>query len=198
MPTDTQATLNRIIELIQRPFWDDPAFLLTLMIGVAGLVVSGFGLRYSIRAVREATAAKLAARAAQRAAVTAGRKVKIETARAELEIITKKLGEIKYGLQWDIARSLLADTSGRLYRAKALLSTNSAVSAAVEDALQAVGIGLASLSEVRPNEGETETQGYSVYRSVEGPFLAIANALSTLIGLIENEQFNLGEDDAKP
>src|SRR5438309_11646527 len=103
MPTDLEAALRHVIELLQRPFWSRWDFWIFLGLGAGSLFAS-------IQAFREA-------RQARRAATLAGRTVKLQTVAIELGEILHKLEELQMGIKFDKARDLLSEVSKRTRRA---------------------------------------------------------------------------------
>jgi hypothetical protein len=184
MLIDAQSATDQIRELLQRPFWYRLDFWIATVIGVAGLV-------FSIGAFVEA-------RSAKRAAVAAGRTVKLQTIAIELTEVVLKLDRMQPELRFSEARDLLNDISRHLHRAIVPFVQDPKLSGAITATLEALQAAQVSLKGVRPTTpaNEAETPG-AVYNALGDNFTTINNLVSGLIGLFEKETSNFGEDDAE-
>ena len=161
-----------------------------MLIGVAGIVVSGFGLHYSMRAFDEAKEAKAAAKAA-------GRTIKLQTIVIELTEISQKIDRVNPDIRFDEARDLLSDMSFRLVRATSVFEEEPALSKAIRALRQALDAAHAALKSVRPTDPSKESEvPNAVYYAVEDDFAAVKNCIAELLGLLERQTFDFGEHNA--
>jgi hypothetical protein len=154
------------------PFYKHAEFWINFLVGVGGLV-------FSYLAFVEAKRAK-------RAAMEAGRTVKIQTITVELAEIAQKLDTIQPEIYFSEARDLLAEIARRLRRAISPFATDPAFQKAVEAARAALGAARESLKLVRPADPRKEDETpNAVYNGIEGEFAAISSCVADLIGLFE-------------
>lgn len=183
MSPDIQSSLERILERLPPPFWEDVGYWLAFTVGLGGLI-------FSIMAWREAKNAK-------RAAVAAGRTVKLQTIAIELTEIVQKLDKVQPGIRFNEARDLIAETGRRVHRATAPFSKEPKLLEAIEFAKQAVQSAQNSLKSVRPTGPNAEAEAPdSVYYGIESDCSQISNTVSDLIGLFEKQTFDFGGDRA--
>jgi hypothetical protein len=194
MQTDIQSELGRIIEFLQRPWWNRLDFwigLIAVLVGVAGLV-------YSILAFREARKAKHEAQEARKAATAAGRTVRLQTVAIELSEIIQKLERLQRGILFDQAQELLNEISRRLRRFVSPFQDDGKLSPSISLCLGALESAQKSLNSVRPTDParEAEVPGV-VYLAIQGDFATINNSIAGLQGLFEKESFHFGDYDGK-
>lgn len=183
MPSDIQTTLNAMMEAIQRPFWRQPGFWLSTVIGVVGVY-------FSIRAWLEASEAK-------KAATAAGRAVKLQSVAVELTEIMQKLDRLRPETRFSEARDLLAETSRRLRRATSPFAKETALSEPIEASRQALNGAQESLKRVRPADPAKEDETpFAVYYALEDDFTNINNCVADLLGSFDKQSLNFGDDDA--
>jgi hypothetical protein len=181
---DLQPSIDRAVELLQRPFWTHFDFWIALSIGVGGLV-------FSILAFLEA-------RSAKRAAILAGRTVKLQTIAIELSEIAQKLDRIEPEIRFNEARDLLAEISRRVHRATSPFMKDPKLSSAVTDAREALKTAQNSLKAVRPADPTKEDEApLAVYNAVENNFAAINDCVADLLGLLEKEAYDSGDGDVR-
>jgi hypothetical protein len=184
MSPDFQPILNRILDLLQRPFWTGAGFWISLLIGIGGLCSS--------------ILAFLAARQAKKAATSAGRTVKLQSLTIELTEISQKLDRIHPEIRFDEARDLFSEVSWRLRRVVSPFKNEAALSASCDAALQALDAAHGSLKSVHPTDPNKEKETPSaVYYAIEDDFAMIKNCVADLTGLFEKQTFNFGDKDAK-
>lgn len=183
MPSDIQQTLNTILEILRRPFWQQGSFWISLLIGLAGVL-------FSVLAFAEA-------RKAKRAATAAGRTVKLQTITVELTEIAQKLDRMQPDIHFNEARDLLAEISRRLRRATSPFAGEAALSQAIGLSRQALQAAQNSLKQVRPADPGREGEApYAVYYAIEDDFATINNCVADLLGLFEKQSFDFGDEDA--
>jgi hypothetical protein len=184
---DIQSQINQILQHFQEsPFrhWD-------FWLAVVGIIVSAVGLYFSIRAFQEAQLAK-------QAATAAGRTVKIQTVTIELTEIVQKLDSIRSDISYSDARDLLTETSRRTLRFTAPFTRDKGLSDAITETRESLKQAHTSLSKVRPTDLAKEKEApFAVYYGVEDTFALISNSVSNLIGLLEREAFDFGDDDGE-
>jgi hypothetical protein len=184
MPSDIQPSLDRIIDLIQRPFWTQIGFWISI-------IVSALGVYFSIRAFIEA-------RQAKRAATAAGRTVKLQTTAIELTEIAQKLDRMQPDIRFDEARDILSETSRRLLRAISPFASEPALSKAIGTLRQALDAAHSSLKSVRPSDPAKESEVPNVvYYAIEDDFAMLNNCVAELLGLFEKQSFDFGDKNAK-
>jgi hypothetical protein len=184
MPAEIQSSVEQILQRIPPPFWGDPGFWISLVVGVSGLL-------FSILAWVEAKRAKSAAMAA-------GRTVKLQTIAIELTEIVQKLDKVQPGIRFNEARDLIAETSRRVHRATSPFSKEPQLSESIDSAKQAVQAAQLSLGKVRPTEPGVEADAPdAVYYGIEADCTVITNAVSDLLGLFEKQAFDFGENNGK-
>ncbi len=190
MQSDVQSILNRLMEELQRPFWHR----LDFWVGIIGILVSGAGLFYSIRAFLEAEKAKKEAQEARKAATAAGRTVRLQTVAIELSEIIQKLERLQQDIRFSEAQELLNEVSRRLRRFVSPFADDSKLSGAITPCLNALDSAQKSLNGVRPSDPSkaTEVPG-AVYWAIQGDFATINSLVAALLGLFEKESFHFGE-----
>lgn len=180
-----QQSLDHVISVVSIPFWDRTDFWISTGIGL-------FGLYFSIRAFHEAKRAK-------KAAVEAGRTVKIQTVAIELSEVSQKLDAIEPDISFSEARNLLAEISRKLRRVTSPFADDLLLSEAISSLRDAMDAAQVSLKAVRPasEQGESEASS-SVYYGIENDFSNINNLIADLIGLLEKNTISLGEANGNP
>jgi hypothetical protein len=179
-----ESAINRVLQLLQTPFWKRVEFWIAVTIGIAGLV-------FSILAFIEA-------RKAKRAATEAGRTLKLQTVTIELTEVAQRLDRIQPNIQFNEARDLLSEISRRLRRATSPFANDPALSTAINAVREALEAAKTSLKSVRPTDlaKEAETPN-AVYYAIEEDFATITNFLADLLGLFEKITLHFGDDDAE-
>ena len=190
MTPELQSILDKLKEL-HPPFWKDLGYLITLFIGIAGLV-------YSYKAFKEAGKAFREARSAKEAATAAGRTVKIQTVTIELTEVTQMLDRVEPGMLFSEARDLLAEVQRRVRRHVAPFAEHPRLSNAIETTLQALETAHKSLKGARPADAAKEVEApNAVYNAIEDDFATINNCVAGLMGLFEKVTLGLGDDDGE-
>jgi hypothetical protein len=188
MQVGVQSHFDLVIGLLQTEFWRHWDFWISQIFAVIGIVVSGFGLKYAIRAFTEAQLAKNAAEQAKIAATTAGRTVKLQSVMIELGEVPRKLEQLGPEILFEDARNLLNEVSWRIIRATTpfmddapLKSKIGAIRAALEEAESA-------LNGVKPSGPQDATEApRATYNALESSFSAIGNVIHELQGLFEKQ-----------
>src|ERR1700733_10350816 len=153
MQQDAQQQINRLVGVLQSPFWDRPDFWVFVALSMVGLAVSSFGLWYSLRAFEEAEKAKLEAQAAKAAAKEAGKVVRVQTVAIELGEISQKLERLEPDILFSEARELLNEVSRKLLRSVAPYAEEPALKAKISAVRQAIEGAQTSMKGVRPTTG---------------------------------------------
>lgn len=177
---DIQSSIERILERLPPPFWKDIGFWIGLVVGAAGLV-------FSVMAWIEAKRAK-------RAAMAAGRTVKLQTIAIELSEIVQKLSKVQPGIRFAEARDLIVEVGSRVHRSTSPFLKEPILSEAIENAKKAVQSARLSLNSVRPSGMTAEAEAPdSVYNGIEADCSQISDVISDLIGLFEKQTFDFGD-----
>lgn len=169
------------LERLSRPFWESGEFWISCLFGAAGLI-------FSFLAYREA-------RRAKRAAIDAGRNVKIQSIAIELSEVSQRLDSIEPTISYTEARNLLAEISRKLRRVTSPFADDVRLSSAISLLRDALEAAQESLKSVRPAFISGEEQPPEVvYYGIENDFSSINNLIADLIGLLEKG--TIGLEDA--
>jgi hypothetical protein len=183
MTPDAAITVNQLIEHLPPPFWRDFGFWIAQAIGIAGLY-------FSVLAWKEAKQAK-------KAAMAAGRTVKVQTIAIELTEIVQKLDKVQPGIRFSEARDLISETSRRIYRATSPFLKAVEFESAIVAARDAIEAAQSSIGRVRPTGVGKEAEAPdAVYYGIEADCAVISNAVSDLLGLFEKHSFTFGDENA--
>lgn len=190
-PTDLQATLDRVRQLLDVPFWRRLDFWISSVIGAGGAWVSFLAYQQAEAAKEEATKAKIAA-------TEAGRTVKLQTMSIDLTEVAQKLERVQPGIKFNEAKYLFNETDRRLRRVMAPFANN----AELRETISAVKVALQttheSLKQVRPTDPTKEGEAPdAVYYGVEDNFATINSCVADLLGLVEKQTSDFGEADAR-
>lgn len=171
-PESLQQLSEQVHELAARRFWTMPDFWINLAVGIGSII-------FSILAFVEAKRAK-------RAAIEAGKAVKLQTVTIELTEIAQKLDRVEPGMLFSDARDLLAEISRRLRRATAPYATDPELINAITAVREALDAAQESLRSVRPSDPtkENETPD-AVYYGMESELASVNNCVADLMGLFE-------------
>lgn len=183
----TQTDLDQLVAALSTPFYFDAAFWIGLVVGVVGIVLSGFGVLYSLRAFREAREAKLAAR-------EAGRTVKRLTVVVDLTEIALRLERIDSNIDFGEARQLLNDASRRIHRLLAPYRAHSDYDQHCSQLYQALANARVSLETMYPESSDEGRAGTTIFFATEKHFALISNHIATILGLFEQESIE-GPDE---
>ena len=184
MQADILAALQIVATQLGRtPFYKDPAFWISAVIGIAGLVFSAL--------------AWFEAMEAKHAAFAAGRTVKLQTIAIELSEIGQKLDRVQPEIRFSEARDLLSDISRRLHRATSPFTKEPSFETTIIAVINALDIAQTSLKDVRPQPGREMEAPESVYYGIEGACSELNAAVADLIGLFERQTFDFGANHAK-
>jgi hypothetical protein len=190
-PTDVQSQLEHLRQLLEVPFWKHLDFWIVLVIGCAGAFVSFLAWKQAEKATEEAKEAKVAA-------TEAGRTVKLQTMSIELTEVAQKLDRVQPGIKFNSAKDLFNETSRRLRRVMAPFAKHAELSTTIETVRDALQSTQASLKQVRPTDPAKESEAPdAVYYGIEDNFATINNCVADLLGLVEKESYDFGEDDAE-
>jgi hypothetical protein len=189
--TDIESTLAHVRELLEIPFWEHGDFWISSVIGLGGAFIAFLAYRQAEQAKEEATKAK-------QAATEAGRTVKLQTMSIELTEVAQKLVAVVPGIRFNSAKDLFNETSRRSRRVMAPFADHAHLHDAIEAVRTALQAAQASLKQVRPADPtkESETPD-AVYYGIEDNFATINNCVADLLGLVEKETTDFGEDDDK-
>ena len=193
MTNDLQSignTLSALADSVQKSCWLKGDFLISLVLGVMGVTVSGIGVYFSVKAFKEA-------RAAKHAATEAGKTVKIQTITIDLTEILQKLDKLQIDISFEQARDLLTEITRRLQRITSPFETDQTLSDKIAVLQTALSKAKDSLKSVRPSDPSKEEVPRAVYYGVESDFAAIATAVAGLLGLFEKQTINFGVDHAE-
>lgn len=157
-----------------------------------GLIVGLVGLWLSFLAFREA-------KAAAKAALAAGRVVRIQTTTIELTEILQRLDGLAINIEYAEARDLLTEVSRRLLRYLAPFQSDADLTQPMTELNQALAAARKALESVRPNVATTGQQSPSmgaVYYAIEGQLSLLNNSVATILGLLETKSFGSGDENA--
>jgi hypothetical protein len=182
-----QVALQHIASGLDAGFWTRGEFWIGLLLGLGGIVVSAFGLRYSIKAFREASIAATAARAAARS-------VKIQSVTPELHEVAQKLGAIDFAIDFITARVVLLEATSRLTRYTMPFKDDPRFSETIAALRNAARDAWTVLDGVRPSDPAKPVPN-AVFNGIDGSFSQLVQLISELLGLMETETPALGDDD---
>jgi len=168
------STHAQILKLLETPFYSTPEFWISTIIGLAGLW-------FSIRAFREAQAAR-------QAAVEAGTTVKMQTVTIELTEISQRLDSLDPDIDYPQARDLLNEISRRLRRLVSPFEKVEDLGDKIQELKRALEDAKQALSRVRPSDFDDfddSLSPQSVYFGTESFFSAISGLVADLMGLFE-------------
>lgn len=165
------------------PFYQDAAFWIGTVIGLAGVAFSALAF--------------FEAKQAKRAAVEAGRVVKIETVKIELADIAQRLDKIDPSMDFPAVRDLLNEVNRKLRRQLAPFQRIKRYSVPCVALQQAFEEARAALDTVKPADPAADIAAIVVYNVMEGPLWTISSLVGEILGLFEaatiespNEQRN--------
>lgn len=190
-PTDIQSVLNRVLDVVNTPFWKHADFWISTVIGVAAACISFLAYIQAEKATEEAKKAK-------QAATGAGKTVKLQTVCIELSEIAEALNGVRPGIKFKDAKELFNDTSGHLLRMMAPFASQSDLRDAITAVRNAIQDGHTSLRQVVPTDPTKEDEApNAVYNAVEDKFAMLKFAVSELTGLMEAETYEFGRRDGE-
>ena len=178
--------IKTILEILQSPLWSRPDFVISTIVGLAGVALSWAAFRE--------------ARAAKKAATVAGRTVKIQTIVIELTEISQQLDKLEPDITYERARDLITGVSRKLRRLIAPFSDDPDLSnqiAALRAALDSATTGLNSVKPTADVTKETEVPR-AVYYGIEFPLRELNNAVAEVLGRMERSSMNIGRTDGHP
>jgi hypothetical protein len=188
MTNDTeqlQSTLNSVLQIVQTPFWKQPEFWISLIVGI---IVGGIGIYYAFRAFKEAGEAKKAAKAA-------GRTVKFQNIAIELREL--KLGTLSENIQFTAARDLLSDTTQKLHQILCPFEKEPQFSDKITKLFEVLQKTRESLNLVKPSDEQSEREApQAIYYAIENQFATMNELKGDLTGLFEQKTTNFGDDNA--
>jgi hypothetical protein len=167
----TPDEIKELADQLAVPFYRDWAFWIGNLIGV-------LGLWFSIKAFIEA-------KGARRAAIEAGRTVKIQTITIELIEIAQRLDKLDPDLEFTAARDLLNEVNRRIRR---LIAPFQAIDKYVAPCLslkKALDVAKEALEGVRPSTTEGDLAPNSIYYGMQGHFASISGLVAEILGLFE-------------
>jgi hypothetical protein len=189
-PSDVQNGVEQLRKLLEVPFWGRGEFWISTVIGLCGV-----GLSYA--AFRQAEAAKEEAIKAKHAATEAGRTVKLQTMSIELTEIAQKLERVQPGIKFNLAKELFNETSRRLRRAMAPFADHNELRISIEAVRKALESTQSALKQVRPADPTKEGDAPdAVYYGIEDYFATVNNCVADLLGLVEKETYDFGDENA--
>lgn len=188
MQTPDLESLKQLQDLLGAPFWRRPEFWIESAIGALGVAVSFLAYRQAEAAKEEATKAVLAA-------TEAGRTVKLQTMSIELTEVAQKLDRVQPGIKFNSAKDLFNETSRRLRRVIAPFADNPELRAPIDAVRAALETTQTSLKQVRPTDPGKENEAPdAVYYGVEDSFATINNCVADLLGMVEKQAYDFGEN----
>jgi hypothetical protein len=173
--TLTEKQYNSILKSIkdcQSSFYEDPAFWISLAIGI-------IGIWFSYIAFKEAREAKKAAKAA-------GNQVKKQTIIVDLTEIILRLDKISTELNYSDTRNFYSEINRKIRRCVSSLSTNSVYSDKVTQIISSLELIRTNLDGTRQTSDAAEL-GLNIYYAVEGEFSNLSGKLADFCGLLEQE-----------
>jgi len=195
MQPDIQTQINHLTELLQSPFWHRGDFWIFAILGMVSIVVSGFGLWFSIKAFGEAEQAKVAATQAKVAAKEAGKVVRVQTVAIELGEISQRLERLEPDILFSDARELVNEVARKLLRSISPYSEEPLLKTKIAEIRAAIPAAQNSMKEVRPSPGASEVPG-AVYNAIEADLAKLNNLVAELLGLFETMNIHSGEPNA--
>ena len=177
-------SLNFVLDVLQTPLWERWDFIIGTALGVVGVVLSGMAF--------------WEAKKAKRAAIDAGRTVKLQTVTIDLTEISQKLDRVQPGIKYHDARDLLAELNRRIRRAAAQFSNDEMLRNAVTTLLAALTQAHESLQQVRPTAAASESEAPdAVYYGIESQFTAVNNGIADVLGQLERRVQRPGDDNGQ-
>lgn len=170
------------------PYWSRPDFWFGVFFGIAGLVVGGAGVYFSIKAFREAREAKAAA-------TEAGRTVKIQTVAIELTEISQRLDKLRRDIQFADARDLLTELSRKLRRLISPFQSDPEFTEIINTLRESLSSAKESLNGVRPANPTDPEVPHAVYFAIEGDFATINGYVADLLGLLEKRTIQTDDEN---
>lgn len=135
------------------------------------------------------------AKGAKRAALDAGRTVKIQTITIELSEILQRLDKLEPAISYSDARDLLNEIARRLRRLASPFKSEQDLKETITDLFTSLEHGKKALNSVKPENLETEEQNQdtnSVYYATEAHFSSISSYVAELMGLLEKRSIDTG------
>lgn len=167
-------SLEKVLEILNRPFYESIEFWIFLALAIAGLI-------FSILAFLEA-------RQAKKAAAEAGTTVKIQTVTIELTEIVQRLDRLDENVTFSEARDLLNEISRKLRRLIAPFRQRVDVSESCKQLLDALDAAKQALEAVRPEAGAPlQENAQAVYFAIQGHFANISSSVADIMGLFEKQ-----------
>lgn len=167
-PTD----LQRIVSQIERPFYQEAEFWISLAVGIVGVL-------FSLLAYFEA-------RKAKEAAAEAGRTVKIQTITIELSEIAQRLDKLDSKLGFSEARDSLNEISRRLRRLIAPFELGDDLKGPCQSLRESLKAARTALDNLVPQDGLIENLlPNSVYFATQGHLAEISGLVAEIMGLFE-------------
>jgi|GEM_PF-3375652 len=176
----TDPQVLQLQQILQVPFWHHVDFWISTGIGI-------IGLGFTIWAVFAATGAK-------RAAVEAGRTVKIQTVAIELMEISQKLDSLDLEIMFPDARDFLNGVSSKLRRLIAPFQNYQDLGPAVANIRESLSNAKTSLNAARPQPGAPPAPVGSVYNAIEADLATISGFVADLLGLMETRAVNIPQE----
>ncbi len=177
--------IERLVELhaaIKKPYWQSTEFWLSTALGIAGVWFS--------------VSAWFEARAARRAAVAAGRNVKVQTVAIELSEVAQRLDRIDPTISFTQARDLLAEVGRKLRRLTSPFADDQKLRGAINALAEALDLARQALAEVKPlNAAGSVDAPQAVYYAIEQHFSRINDLVADLVGLFEKSSIVAEKDN---
>lgn len=174
MTNDFQQLIQKVSELtnaINIPFWHTPHFWI-------GTGLTLLGLLFSLLAFIEA-------RKAKRAALEAGRTVKIQQTTIELTEVSQGLDRLTVAIHFDEARDMLNDLTRRLRRTISPFQNDPELKLTIGNLKEALNSANDSLKKVKPADPQQENLApHAVYYAIEADFSTISGLIADLLGLL--------------
>lgn len=163
------------------PFWQHPDFVISTAIGI-------IGLGFTVWAVLEA-------RAAKKAAIEAGRTVKMHTVAIELMEISQRLDSLDFTIDFPDARDFLNAVNRKLRRLIAPFQNYPEFEESVASIRESLTNAKASLNGVRQQPGAPAANPGVVYNAIEADLATISGYVADLLGHMETKSVNIPQPE---
>lgn len=173
----------KLAEKLSIPFYLEGSFII-------GALLSSVGILFSLLAFVEA-------KKARKAAIEAGKTVKIQTITIELTEISHKLDKLDFELKFTEARDLLNEISRKIMRLIAPFQSTDEFSDACINLKVALEAARMALEEVKPIDNQLDSlPPNTVYFATQGHFFTINILVAEILGLFEKRNIE-GSNNGK-
>jgi hypothetical protein len=171
--------LQQLLQTLRTPFWHHWEFWINALIGLGGLI-------FAIEAFWQAKAAREAARDAETAAREAGQFMTMQTVAIELMAISQTLSQLKEGIVFGQARTLLDEVTAKLHRLTSPFQGRDDLAPLVTKIHESLANAKAALISVRPSAGAPQIPG-ETYNAIEAEISNLNLLVNDLLGLLETK-----------